>query len=51
MSISLNTGTGGIPLKFARELSALVNNEWESGNFINKELCFAWRKDFLQPAG
>lgn len=36
MSISLNTGTRDIPLKFAVELSALVNAEWESGSFISK---------------
>ncbi|MDA8338692.1 MAG: DEAD/DEAH box helicase family protein [Nitrospiraceae bacterium] len=36
MTTPLNTGTRDIPLKFAGELSALINSEWESGNFINK---------------
>ncbi|MBI5639332.1 MAG: DEAD/DEAH box helicase family protein [Nitrospirae bacterium] len=36
MTTLLNTGTRDIPLKFAGELSAVVNNEWESGSFINK---------------
>lgn len=36
MSIALNTGTRDIPLKFAKELSALVISEWENGSFISK---------------
>jgi len=36
MPIAINTGTRSVPLKFARELSRLVNAEWESGNFISK---------------
>ncbi|MBI5468392.1 MAG: DEAD/DEAH box helicase family protein [Deltaproteobacteria bacterium] len=36
MTVSLNTGTREIPLKFARELTAVVNQEWESGGFISK---------------
>jgi len=36
MTTPLNTGTRDIPLKFAGELSALVNSEWESGDFIGK---------------
>ncbi|MEW6738532.1 MAG: DEAD/DEAH box helicase family protein [Nitrospirota bacterium] len=36
MTTPLNTGTREIPLMFAGELSALVNSEWESGNFIGK---------------
>ncbi|RJQ46555.1 MAG: restriction endonuclease subunit R [Nitrospiraceae bacterium] len=36
MSIALNTGTRDVPLKFAGELSRLVNSEWENGSFISK---------------
>ena len=36
MSISLNTGTREIPLKFAREITKIVNNEWNSGEFLAK---------------
>ncbi len=36
MTTPLNTGTQDIPLKFAGELSSLVNAEWESGDFIGK---------------
>jgi type III restriction enzyme len=36
MAASLNTGARDVPLKFARELSAIVNHEWESGGFITK---------------
>ena len=36
MATSLNTGTRDVPLKFARELSAIVNHEWESGGFLSK---------------
>ncbi|MBI5789652.1 MAG: DEAD/DEAH box helicase family protein [Candidatus Schekmanbacteria bacterium] len=36
MAVSLNTGTRDIPLEFARELTAIVSREWESGDFINK---------------
>jgi type III restriction enzyme len=32
----LNTGTRGIPLKLAEELSAIVNASWDNGEFINK---------------
>ncbi len=36
MSTLLNTGTKDIPLKFASQLSNIVNQEWESGSFIEK---------------
>lgn len=36
MSISLNTGTREIPLKFAREITKIVNNAWNSGEFLAK---------------
>jgi type III restriction enzyme len=36
MSISLNTKTKDTPLKFAKQLSAIVNKEWEDGSFIEK---------------
>lgn len=36
MTVSLNTGTRDIPLKFSRELTAIVSREWESGSFIAK---------------
>lgn len=32
----LNTGTRDIPLRFAEQLTKRVNEEWESGKFINK---------------
>jgi type III restriction enzyme len=31
-----NTGTRDIPLQFAKELSAIVNKEWEGGSFLEK---------------
>jgi len=31
-----NTGTRDIPLQFAKELSAIVNKEWETGSFMEK---------------
>lgn len=34
MSISLNTGTGEIPLKFAREITKIVNSAWDNGEFL-----------------
>ena len=36
MPISLNTKTKDTPLKFAKQLTELVNNEWENGSFIQK---------------
>ena len=36
MPISANTGTKDIPLKFAKQLSDVVNTEWENGTFIQK---------------
>lgn len=36
MSISLNTGTREIPLKFAREITKIVNSAWDSGEFLAK---------------
>jgi type III restriction enzyme len=36
MAAALNTGTRGVPLKFARELTSIVNEEWESGGFLAK---------------
>ncbi|MBQ2983501.1 MAG: DEAD/DEAH box helicase family protein [Candidatus Gastranaerophilales bacterium] len=36
MPISTNTGTRDIPLQFAKQLSEIVNQEWESGSFIQK---------------
>ena len=36
MPISTNTGTKDIPLKFAKQLTDIVNQEWESGTLINK---------------
>lgn len=34
MSISLNTGTREIPLKFAREITKIVNIAWDNGEFL-----------------
>ncbi len=34
MTVSLNTGTRDIPLKFAREITKIVHNAWNSGEFI-----------------
>ena len=36
MPTLLNTGTKDIPLQFAKQLSNIVNQEWESGSFIQK---------------
>ena len=36
MPTLLNTGTKDIPLDFARQLSKLVNQEWDSGSFLSK---------------
>ena len=36
MPTLLNTGTKDIPLQFAKQLSEIVNQEWESGSFIQK---------------
>lgn len=36
MPISLNTRTKDTPIKFARQLTDIVNSEWESGSFIQK---------------
>ena len=36
MPTLLNTGTRDIPLQFAKQLTDLVNQEWEQGSFINK---------------
>ena len=36
MSISLNTGTRGIPLKFIREITKIVNSAWDSSEFLAK---------------
>lgn len=36
MPTLLNTGTRDIPLQFAKQLSDVVNQEWEQGTFIQK---------------
>lgn len=36
MSISLNTGTREVPLKFAGEITKIVNNAWDSSEFLTK---------------
>ncbi len=36
MTISVNTGTRDVPLKFAKELTAQVNKAWEDGDFFSK---------------
>lgn len=36
MAIGTNTGTYDIPLKFAKALTEIVHQEWESGALINK---------------
>lgn len=36
MPISTNTGTKDIPLDFAKQLTNIVNQEWENGNFMQK---------------
>ncbi|MGK0466990.1 DEAD/DEAH box helicase family protein [Clostridium sp.] len=52
MPNAINTGTRDIPLKFAQELTDIVNKEWEEGTFINnvtpitRELLNYW---FIEP--
>lgn len=52
MPNSVNTGTKDIPLKFAKELTKIVNEAWNNGSFIKrvtpttKELLKFW---FLEP--
>lgn len=36
MPIATNTGTKDIPLQFAKQLTTMVNQEWENGAFISK---------------
>jgi len=36
MSTAINTGTGNIPLRFARKLAQKVNEAWEEGEFLSK---------------
>lgn len=36
MPTMLNTGTRDIPLQFAKQLSDIVNAEWEQGTFMQK---------------
>ena len=36
MTTLLNTGTKDIPLQFAKQLTDIVNQEWESGTFMDK---------------
>ena len=36
MPTLLNTGTKDIPLQFAKQLSEIVNQEWENGSLIQK---------------
>ena len=36
MPTLLNTGTRDIPLQFAKQLTDIVNQEWEQGTFIQK---------------
>ncbi|MCR4291941.1 MAG: hypothetical protein NUV76_03585 [Candidatus Kuenenia sp.] len=36
MSISLNTGAREIPLKFAGKITKIVNNAWDSSEFLTK---------------
>lgn len=36
MANLLNTGTRDIPLQFAKQLTEIVNQEWEQGTFIQK---------------
>lgn len=36
MANRTNTGTADLPLKFAKELTAIVNREWENGNMLTK---------------
>jgi type III restriction enzyme len=52
MPNAINTGTRDIPLKFAKELTDIVNKAWEEGTFIKKvtpitrELLKYW---FMEP--
>ena len=32
----INTGTGDYPLIFAKELTKIVNREWENGNMLRQ---------------
>ncbi len=36
MTAAINTGTRNIPLQFAKQLTEIVNTEWEQGTFISK---------------
>lgn len=36
MAAALNTGTRDVPLKFARELTSIVNQKWKGGGFLAK---------------
>ena len=51
MSFSLNTGTRDIPLKFAAELTTIVNQAWENGGFlaratpVTRDLLRFWLSD------
>ena len=36
MPTPINTGTRDIPLRLAKEITTIVNSEWESGDFIEK---------------
>ena len=36
MPVALNIKTKDLPLQFAKQLSAIVNKEWESGTFLSK---------------
>ena len=36
MATALNTGTRDIPLQFAKQLTEIVNIEWEQGTFMQK---------------
>lgn len=36
MTVSVNTGTRDVPLKFAKELTAQVNKAWEDGSFFSR---------------
>ena len=55
MANRTNTGTADLPLKFAKELTAIVNREWENGNMLTKvtpvtaDLLNGGSKKALQP--
>ena len=36
MATALNTGTRDIPLQFSKQLTDIVNAEWEQGTFMQK---------------